>query len=175
MDLLYLVQWLGCLAALFGGTAVLWFSDELPVRREPVRWVATTLGVLLLVCVLVLWLASTGNASRPTLENRATRLADAVQLVSLTFLVLFHTMAGQGTLHRWYSRGATLLAIGFGVVLSAGAQVSFPAVAWSESSWLQLGFFVVAGGAMHCALVSRDPFEGGRSTSGQSRTNGDAH
>lgn len=156
MDFLYLAQWLGCLAALVGGTTVLWSADALPGRGEPARWVATGLGVLLLVAVLGLWLGSSGNATRPTLVDRADRVADGVQLVALTFLVLFHTLAPRGS-HGSYAWGATLLTLGFGTVLSAGAQVSFPEVAWTGTAWLQLGLFLGAGASMHAALVVRAP------------------
>lgn len=156
MDLLYLAQWVGCLAALTGGTAVLWLADQVPARSHPLRWAGTALTVLLLVAVLGLWLATAGDAAAPTLVDRAARLSDGVHLVALTFLVLFHTVAAPGALPRWYARGASLLAVGFGVVLSTGAQVSFPAAPWSGSAWLQLGFFVLAGAAMHCAFGARE-------------------
>lgn len=156
MDFLYLAQWLGCLAALAGGTAVLWSADDVRGRPEPGRWIATGLGVLLLVTVLGLWLGSTGVAADPVLVDRADRLTDGVQLVALTFLVLFHTLAPRSG-QRWYCGGATLLTLGFGTVLSAGAQVSFPQVAWSATAWLQLGLFLGAGAAMHAALAGRAP------------------
>src|SRR5690606_17579934 len=93
VDLLYLAQWVGCLAALTGGTAVLWLADQVPARSHPLRWAGTALTVLLLVAVLGLWLATAGDAAAPTLVDRAARLSDGVHLVALTFLVLFHTVA----------------------------------------------------------------------------------
>ena len=155
VDLLYLAQWLGCLAALTGGTAVLWYADSLPVHRAPVRWTGTVLAVGLLIATLGLWLVMAGEATRPALVDRAHEVGGAVQLVALAFLVLLHPMAHPEGAARWYARGASLLCLGFGFVLGAGAQVAFPAVAWSRSDWLQWTFFAVTGIAMHCALVSR--------------------
>lgn len=135
---------------------MLWLADRVPVRNDPVRWVATSVGVLMLVAVLGLWLAATGEASEHALADRAARLTDGVHLVALTFLVLFHTLTDRST-PRWYARGATLLAVGFGVILAAGAQISFPEAPWTEWGWVQLALFVGAGVAMHCALASREP------------------
>lgn len=156
MDALYLVQWIACLAALAGGVLVLWFADMVPARSDRGRWLSISIVVLMLVTLLGWWLGATGDASQHTEIDRAARLTNGVYVVALTFLVLFHTMVVPRGHLRWYARGATLLSIGFGMILAAGAQLTFPGTAWSGGAWLQVGLFVGAGVALHCALMARE-------------------
>lgn len=147
MDLLSLVQWLGCLAALGGGTVVAWLAEPVEVggRAEVRRRTALAGAALLLVAFLGWWWFGV-DLDADDLSQEAGVLAGAGAGLSVVFLVLLLAAVDDLRASGWptYRRAAGVMMAGFGTAAAASLQVALVGERWAPAGWLALAGFVVA-------------------------------
>ncbi|CAM3261997.1 hypothetical protein NODU109028_07760 [Nocardioides dubius] len=151
MDLLSLVQWLGCVAALCGGVVVLWQPEEEPLTRR--RLAALVLCALVVVLPIARWGIWDDAAADPV--QRATAITGLVGLAALVVLALLLNVSASASraARRVHRRAAGALCAGFAVAVSATLQVDQVGEPWTQTQWL-----LVIGQLLGCvAMVLAEP------------------
>lgn len=150
VDLLSLVQWLGCLAALGGGTVVAWLAEPAEAEVRPDGRGRTAMaGVMLLLSAFVAWwfMLDPGDDD---LARQASALVGMGAGLSLVCLVVLLASADGIRATAWptYRRAAGVMMAGFGAAASSSLQVALVGVGWGLPGWLAIACFLVA-----CAVV----------------------
>lgn len=146
MDLLSLVQWLGCVAALCGGVVVLWQPEEAPPTRR--RLAALVVAGVVVALAVARW----GFLDDGPIDGveRATAVTGQVGLAALVVLALLLGSSSSTSLtaRRAHRRAAGALCAGFAVALSATLQVTLVGEPWTQTQWLLL-----AGQVLGCVAL----------------------
>ncbi|MFS3128699.1 hypothetical protein ACLM5J_09870 [Nocardioides sp. Bht2] len=145
MDLLYLVQWLGCVTALAGGVVVFWQPEEKPLTRR--RLAALVMTGLVVVLAVARWgvLDDSGiGAERATAVTGQVGFAALVVLALLLSASAFSSPAAR----RAHRRAAGALCAGFAVAVSATLQIDLVGESWTQTQWMLL-----VGQVLGCAAL----------------------
>lgn len=146
MDLLSLVQWIGCVAALCGAVVVLWLpEDEALTRRR--------IGALVVAGVVVALAVARWSVLDDTEADAAAGVTALIGQVGIASLVVLALLLGTSSAtsrstRRVHRRAAGALCGGFAVALSATLQINLVGETWNQTQWV-----LVAGQVLGCVAL----------------------